>query len=106
MTPQPDLVLASASPRRASILRDLGLRFSTVPAELDESVRGTERPRAYVERVAAAKARRVAACYPEAAVLGADTAVTLDEQILGKPVDAVAAERMLRLLSGRTHRVY
>ena len=106
MTPQPDLVLASASPRRSAILSGLGLRFSILPAELDESVRSSEAPRRYVERVAAAKAGAIAAARPAAVVLGADTAVTLDERILGKPADAAEAERMLRMLSGRTHRVY
>ena len=106
MTPQPELILASASPRRSALLRNLGLRFSAMPADVDETVHRDETPRAYVERVAAAKAGAVAAGYPAAVVLGADTTVALDERILGKPADAGDAERMLRLLSGHRHRVY
>ena len=99
------LILASASPRRAELLRNAGIPFVVQPAEIDESRRPGEAPITYAERLAAEKARAVAAKNPEALVLGADTIVTVDRQVLGKPRDAEDAARMLRLLSGREHQV-
>ena len=99
------LVLASSSPRRPELLRQLGLTFTVDPADLDESVRPLEAPRAYVERLARAKAAAVAARHPGAAVLAADTSVVVDERILGKPADEAEGRAMLELLSGRAHEV-
>jgi len=99
------LVLASASPRRAELLRGAGIEFDVTPADVDETVHPGERPDAYVRRVAAAKARAVAARARERVVLAADTTVVIDDIMLGKPVDDNDAKRMLCLLSGRTHDV-
>ena len=95
------LTLASASPRRRELLEQLGLPLDVRPAHTDESARPGEPPRAYVRRVAVEKARAVAG----EAVLAADTAVVLGEEILGKPRDAADARRMLRALSGGLHEV-
>lgn len=107
--PGPRLVLASASPRRRDLLAKAlvksGIGFRIVPSHADETRRRGEPPDAYVARIAEAKARTVARRCPDAWVLAADTAVTLDGTVLGKPADAVDARDMLRRLSGRTHRV-
>jgi septum formation protein len=95
------LVLASQSPRRRELLAGLGIPLEVRPADTDESVLTGEHPRAYVARVAREKARAV----PGEVVLAADTAVVLDELILGKPRDADDAARMLRALSGARHQV-
>lgn len=102
---QTALVLASGSPRRRAFLEQLGLRFSVSPADLDESVRPGEAAAPYVERLAREKAQRVSARHPGQRVLAADTTVVLGEQVLGKPEDPEDALRMLRALSGKTHRV-
>jgi septum formation protein len=100
----PPIILASASPRRQELLGLTGLSFEIVPSEMDEE--GVTGAPAEVARVLAErKAEEVAARYPEALVLGADTVVTLDGAILGKPKDAADAHRMLATLSGRTHQV-
>ena len=99
------LVLASASPRRRELLERLGLDFDVVPADVDESPQDGERPRAYVRRVAAAKAAAVPAG-DDTVVLAADTTVDVDGRILAKPVDDDDARAMLRSMSGRTHRVH
>jgi septum formation protein len=105
------LVLASASPRRRELLTQVGYSFEVHPAHIPEEPRPGEEPVAYVTRLAREKAEVVYAelssksSAPLQVVLGADTTVTLDEHILGKPEDAADAARMLRLLSGRTHRV-
>ncbi|HUJ41521.1 MAG TPA: Maf family protein [Candidatus Acidoferrales bacterium] len=102
----PRLVLASASPRRAEILRSAGIPFRILPASVDESPRKGESPARYAARLARAKAlaatRHVRG---PAIILGADTVVVLGRKILGKPSSLAHARRMLRLLSGRTHRV-
>lgn len=105
------LVLASASPRRQELLRSIGLEFSVVPADVDESHRPGETPEQYVERVAHAKAMAVVGklgfgATGEVAVLAADTTVEVDGEILAKPDDADDARRMLGRLSGRTHQVH
>ncbi len=102
-----NLVLASASPRRRELLAQAGFSFKVHPAHIPEDPRPDEDPIAYVVRLAREKAQAVfnELSDPEAIVLGADTTVTLDNHILGKPEDAADASRMLRLLSGRTHRV-
>ncbi|HTL01206.1 MAG TPA: Maf family protein [Vicinamibacterales bacterium] len=99
------LVLASASPRRAALLREAGWAFEVAPVDLDETLRPGETAQAYVERLAQAKAAAAASKDPEAVVLGADTTVVVQGQVLGKPLDSADAARMLRLLSGRTHDV-
>jgi septum formation protein len=97
------LVLASASPRRADLLRSAGLDFSVLPGHVDESRFAGEPAAEYVARVATSKARAVASIHPGDMVLAADTAVVLDGDVLGKPEDAADAARMLRRLSGRAH---
>ncbi len=97
-----NLTLASQSPRRRELLAQLGLTFEVRPAQADETPRPAEDARAYVLRVAQAKARAIEAA---GVVLGADTAVVLDGRILGKPRDAGEATVMLRALSGRAHQV-
>ncbi|HLW85981.1 MAG TPA: Maf family protein [Candidatus Sulfotelmatobacter sp.] len=99
------LVLASASPRRQELLRNAGILFVVQAADIDESPRGGESPRDCAERLAREKAVAVSRLRPEDCILGADTIVTVDGKILGKPRDAGDAERMLRLLSGRRHEV-
>ena len=103
------LVLASASPRRHELLTQAGYTFRVHPAHISEDLIAGEDPIAYVTRLAREKAQAVyeliSGAEPEVMVLGADTTVTLDSHILGKPEDAADAARMLRLLSGRTHRV-
>ena len=99
------LVLASASPRRQELLRNAGISFTVQPADIDETPRLGEAPRDYAERLAREKALAVWRLRPQDLVLGADTIVVVDEMILGKPVDAADSTRMLRLLSGRVHRV-
>src|SRR6478736_5097583 len=94
-----DLVLASASPRRRELLEQLGLVLEVTPANVDETPRPDERPADYVKRVAAAKCDAVAAARPAGGspipVLGADTIVIVDNQILGQPADEADARRML-----------
>jgi len=99
------LVLASASPRRQELLRNAGIAFEVLPAHIAEELRPKEHAKDCAERLAKEKALVVADLRPGDAVLGADTVVVVDDQILGKPVDAADAARMLRLLSGRTHQV-
>jgi len=104
----PFVYLASASPRRAELLRQIGVDFDVTPADIDESVLPGEAPDACVERLAREKARVAHAVIdaPTAPVLAADTTVVLDGQMLGKPADAAAAASMLRRLSGRSHDVF
>jgi len=111
------LILASASPRRRELLTQAGFQFQVHPAHILEDPLPDEEPIAYVTRLAREKAQAVFARLAEEstqrgplhneglAVLGADTTVTIDDQILGKPEDAADAARMLRMLSGRSHRV-
>lgn len=104
------LILASASPRRRELLAQVGIPFEVQPAAIPEDPSPGEDPVAYVVRLARAKAEAVLGSLAEASsgpavVLGADTTVTLDGHILGKPTGDDDARRMLRLLSGRTHRV-
>jgi septum formation protein len=99
------LILASASPRRAELLRAAGIDFEIVRADIDESVLEGEAPAQHVTRLAAAKARAVIVRADDRPVLAADTVVVVDDQILGKPSDSSDARRMLRMLSGRSHEV-
>jgi septum formation protein len=103
------LILASASPRRAEILRNAGFPFDIFPADVDETILRDERAEDYVRRLAEEKARvameRLTPHSVPAIVIGADTTVVADGRILGKPADKEDARRMLRLLSGQTHEV-
>ena len=100
------LILASASPRRAELLRAAGYAFDVAAADVDESPRGGESPSRYVRRLAAEKSAAVSAKAPAGTiVLGADTTVVVDDEILAKPRDDVDASAMLRRLSGRRHDV-
>ena len=105
MPPAAPLVLASASPRRAELMRLAGYVFTVAHADLDETPLAGEAPAIYVRRLAEAKAAAVAADRPEAVVLGADTTVVVDGAILGKPADAAEATAMLERLQGRAHDV-
>ena len=101
------LVLASASPRRADLLRSVMLEFDVIPADIDETVQAGEAPSHYVARLSQEKAATVADRISGAAVVvAADTTVDVDGSILEKPSDDADAHRMLRLLSGRTHLVH
>lgn len=113
---EPFVYLASQSPRRQELLRRIGVRFELLlpddgeDAEALEAVRAGESPTAYVQRVTRAKAeaardRLARRALPEAPIVVSDTTVAVGGRILGKPVDAADAARMLRMLSGRTHRV-
>ena len=102
--PQP-LVLASASPRRRELLANAGLRFDVAPARIDETRAPSEAPDALVNRLARTKAREVAARHRERFVLGADTIVEIDGEVLGKPRDKAHAVQLLERLAGRTHKV-
>jgi len=99
------LVLASASPRRQELLRNAGIPFVVQPTDIPEIPQPGEGPRAFAERMAREKALAVFRLWPDDVVLGADTIVIVDAQILGKPRDTADAARMLRLLSDRQHQV-
>jgi septum formation protein len=102
---RPSLILASSSPRRAQFLRELGFSFRRVAPEIDERRLGSETAPRYVRRLAIAKALAVAPRYPRSWVVGADTTVVVDGAFLGKPGTRDEARRMLKRLSGRSHRV-
>jgi len=104
---RPRFVLASASPRRLDLLRQIGFEPDLmVPATVDESPRRGELPRALAARLAGDKARRVATDYPGRVILGADTVVALGRRVLPKAADEAQARRCLELLSGRRHTVH
>jgi septum formation protein len=99
------LILASSSPRRHDILRACAIPFQIIPAAIDEQPLSHERAEKYVQRLALAKAEAVAQDYPDAVVLGADTIVTIDDLLLGKPQTPEVARQMLHRLRGREHEV-
>jgi septum formation protein len=101
----PDLVLASASPRRADLLEAAGIDFTVAPVDVDESIVTGEPPEAYVRRVALAKVRDGIRRNSGKLILAADTAVVIDAHILGKPDSPDDARSMLKLLAGRVHEV-
>ena len=105
MRSPPLLILASSSPRRAELLTRLGLGFRAQPSRIPEDVLPGETPEIHAERLSRAKAMEVWEENRDAVVIAGDTVVVLDDVILGKPVDADDAVRMLLDLSGRTHRV-
>jgi len=100
------LILASGSPRRRELMEQTGIAFTVIPAQTDESAADGLPPKTMVKHLARQKALAVAADHPEAVVLGADTVVEIDGLVLGKPKNEPDARRMLRLLSGREHRVH
>jgi septum formation protein len=99
------IILASASPRRRELLGQISVDFTVITADIDETPFPGEEHIAYTLRLAEAKARAVLVQYPDAIVIGADTTVVVDGDLLGKPADADDAARMLHLLSGRAHHV-
>lgn len=99
------LLLASSSPRRAEILRAVGWPFHALATNIDETLVPGETAPQLVERLALGKAEAAAKQHPSALVLGADTTVVVNSEILGKPSDERDAQRMLRLLSGKWHDV-
>lgn len=99
------LILASGSPRRKEILDAVGWPYEAMVAGVDESVKPNEAPAAYVQRLARTKAEAVAAQLQSGLVLGADTTVVIENQILGQPIDDEDARRMLKLLQGKWHEV-
>jgi len=101
----PKIILASASPRRAEILRTVGWPFEVYPVDIDEARHPAESASSYVERLAKEKAQASVVRRPGVTTIGADTIVVIDEEILEKPRDDDDARRMLRLLSGRWHEV-
>jgi septum formation protein len=100
------VILASQSPRRRELLSLIGIAHEVRPADIDETYFPHELPPAHAERLAREKAHKVALEHPTAVVIGADTIVVIDDEVLGKPSSIQDAERMLALLSGRTHWVY
>jgi septum formation protein len=98
--------LASASPRRAELMRRMGLRFEIRPTHVEEDDSGSAGPSEMVMENAKLKASTLSDLEPDALVLGSDTTVALGEQVLSKPTDMEDARCMLRMLSGRTHTVY
>jgi septum formation protein len=101
----PNIILASASPRRAELLRSAAIPFTVDVADIAEDLKAGEKPVEHAARLAREKAEVVANRNPGKIVLGADTIVLVDDQILGKPRDPADAKRMLGLLSGRAHQV-
>ena len=101
----PRIVLASGSPRRSEILNSVGWEFDKIVADIDETERPSEAPDEYVVRLAREKAEAVAADNDGRIVLGADTTVVVDGNIIGKPVDMADARRMIAMLAGRSHDV-
>lgn len=100
-----DVILASSSPRRRDLLTLVGIKHSVKPADIDESLRLGELPEAYAERLSRGKAETIAKLNLTSLVIGADTIVVIDDIVLGKPKDVGDAERMLGMLSGRSHTV-
>ncbi|WP_295398904.1 nucleoside triphosphate pyrophosphatase [uncultured Thiocystis sp.] len=108
MAAEHQIYLASRSPRRGELLTQVGVRFAVIAADIDETPRPEESPTEYVRRIALEKGRAGRSVLPERdgrPVLAADTAVVSEGHLLGKPRDREDAARMLRLLSGQTHRV-
>ncbi|MBN1465169.1 septum formation inhibitor Maf [candidate division KSB1 bacterium] len=100
------LILASQSPRRAQLLRLVGFEFDIMPSSIDESEIVDSDPACHVRALSLAKAMSVGARVAKGIIVGSDTVVILDDEILGKPRDEVEAKDMLHRLAGRTHQVY
>ena len=101
----PDLILASKSPRRRYLLDKVGLQFSVIPIKFEEDSVAPTSPKSYVETLARSKAHDISQKYPDSWVIGADTIVLIDGNILGKPDSRVEACSMLDSLSNKTHQV-
>lgn len=99
------MILASASPRRKELLSFVINHFTINPADIDETVNVDETPKEYVSRMAREKAKEIVKLYPNETVIGCDTTVVLDNEIMGKPIDQKDAYNMLEKLSGTTHKV-
>jgi septum formation protein len=99
-------ILASASPRRIELLSLMGLQFDIIPGNVDESFLNGETPKEHVLRLSVEKARKTSVQYPDAWVMGADTIVAINGEVLGKPRTSDEAKEMLGKLSGQTHTVY
>lgn len=105
--PQIDVILASASPRRKELLSLIFDEFRVIPSEFDESLVPDDlKPKDHVAHSSLMKARDVAQNFPDSLVIGADTIVVVEDNILGKPSDKEDARHMLKMISGRTHQVY
>jgi septum formation protein len=102
---QPRIILASASPRRAELLKQIGVEFELVPSQIEERPHPDEAPGDYITRIARAKVIAVARGRDAGLVIGADTVVVLDGRLIGKPQNQDDAHRLLRLLSGKWHAV-
>jgi septum formation protein len=100
------LILASQSPGRQKMLRELGLTFDVMPADIDETPLPREHPKKYVERVCLEKAKAISKNNPDSIVLAGDTICTLGRRIIGKPKDKKDAAEILRLMSGKRQKVY
>ena len=100
------IILASQSPRRKELLEQTGIKFDIIPADIDETLPGDTPPEEMVKSLSRMKAFHIAENHPKAAVIGADTIVTIDNKILGKPCSRQHASDMLQILSNRSHTVY
>lgn len=100
------LILASKSPRRKRLLEQVGIQIKISPSQIDEQTVSIQAPQAYVKELAFLKTQDIALCYPESWVLGADTIVVVEDQILGKPRTRTDAIQMLSTLNGTEHSVY
>ncbi|MGD8391084.1 MAG: Maf family protein [Desulfobacterales bacterium] len=103
---QSKLILASNSPRRRHLLAQAGLNFSVIPSDVDEQKLAMSDPDEYVRALAESKARDISEKHPDSWIIGADTIVLIEQQILGKPDSTDVARNMLRHLSGKMHQVY
>ena len=99
------LILASASPRRQELINLISKEVKVIPADVDENFDSKIPATAVPEMLAVKKAKAIAESHPDDVIIGADTSVIVDGEILGKPVDSADAKRMLSLLSGKTHQV-
>jgi septum formation protein len=99
------IILASVSPRRKQLLKQLGLEFEVVPSDVEEVFNPRLKPRHQVEELALQKAQAIAGKFDDAIIIGADTLVALGDEIIGKPKSSQDAKRMLKKLRGRQHTV-
>jgi len=99
------LILASSSPRRKELLKQLGLSFRVIPSNIEEKLNPRHKPSRQAEELSIQKARAISKKHKDAIIIAADTLVVIDNEILGKPIDFREAKRFLRKLSGRDHNV-
>ena len=100
------IILASSSPRREKLLKDAGIKFVTIPSEVDEDINLDLEPKEIARSLAMLKAKHVSSSHVNDIVIGADTIVVYDDQILGKPKNEDEAFTMLSMLSDKCHMVY